>query len=116
MGIRLPNLEDLQAVVDLVTGGNVDYRTLPNEVRLQIVDIAVRADMNDSLALLTELNDRLEQLPVSLAECEPIMTLGARLTEIAKSLNDISVDTDSIESWFKLSKPLDSYLFDGIGK
>lgn len=104
MSIRLPNIEDLQAVVDLITGGGTDYRNLSNEIRLQIVDIAVKADMNDSLALLTELGDKIDNLPVSLAECETFTTLNAKLTDLGNHMNNIAVDTDLIGQWFKLSK------------
>lgn len=109
MSIRLPEFADLQAVVDLVTGGGTDYRQLPNEVRLQIVDIAVRADMNDSLALLTELGEKIDNLPVSLAECETFMTLNAKLTDIGNHLNNMAADTDLIGQWLKHSK-----LWDGL--
>ena len=116
MTIRLPSLEDCQAVLDLVTGGGTDYRSVSNEVRVKIVKLAINADMNDSLAILADGFDALEKLteavdnlPVALAECETFMTLNAKLTDLGNHMNNIAVDTDLIGQWFKHSK-----LWDGL--
>lgn len=116
MTIRLPSLEDCQAVLDLITGGGTDYRSLNNEVRTKIVQLAIQADMNDSLAILADGFDAVEKLaeavdgfPVALAECETFMTLNAKLTDLGTHMNNIAADTDIIGQWFKHSK-----LWDGL--
>lgn len=52
-GIRLPNQEELQRVTDLVTGGGVPFASLYYEVKIRVIELAVKADISDSLAAIS---------------------------------------------------------------
>lgn len=85
--LRLPSLDDLQAVVDLLTGGGTDYKQLPIANRVEVMRLAIEADKAQRLALLDDI----------------------RIT-----IDRMETDTTLIGDWFKHSKPLDSYLLRGI--
>jgi len=113
MALRLPSLDDLQLVTDLVTGGGTNYRTLPPDLRLRVIETAIQADINDSLSMLTDLNGTLENLPVAVAELEPFMTLASKFAEMEKHLHNIASDIDVLSDWFNRSTPLDIYALKG---